>query len=108
MKIEIAYAITVCVILLAMALTLVRAFRGPSLYDRILAANSFGTMTVLFIAVLGFLEGRPAFMDVALMYALINFIGTIAVLKYFKFGDLAHAGRTSKDEALPSNTSLPS
>ncbi|MFT5123554.1 MAG: multicomponent Na+:H+ antiporter subunit F [Kiritimatiellia bacterium] len=105
---RLAYAITMCVILLSMSLILIRAFRGPSLYDRVLAVNSFGTMTVLFIAVLGYLEGRPEFMDVALIYALINFIGTVAVLKYFKFGDLAHAGRQNKDETLPSNTSLPS
>ena len=75
-------------ILITMALALIRAFIGPTLYDRILAVNMFGTKTVLMIAVLGFLMGRPAFLDIALVYALINFIGTIAVLKYFKYSDL--------------------
>ena len=78
--------------LVVMALSLVRALAGPSLYDRILAINSFGTATVLLIAVLGFVTGRPDFLDIALLYALINFIGTLAVLKFFRHGDLGHAG----------------
>jgi len=76
-------------VLVAMALTLVRAALGPSTYDRILSVNTFGTATVLFIAVLGFFTGRPDFLDLALLYALLNFLGTIAILKYFKHGSLA-------------------
>ncbi len=79
-------------ILITMLLALLRAFIGPTLYDRILAVNMFGTKTVLMIAVLGFLMGRPDFLDIALLYALINFIGTIAVLKFFRYGDLGRAG----------------
>ncbi len=75
-------------ILITMVLALIRAIMGPTLYDRILAVNMFGTKTVLMIAVLGFLMGRPEFLDIALVYALINFVGTIAMLKYFKYGDL--------------------
>ena len=75
-------------ILITMAMALVRAFMGPTVYDRVLAMNMFGTKTVLIIAVLGFLTERPDFMDLALLYALINFIGTLAVLKFFEFGDL--------------------
>jgi multicomponent Na+:H+ antiporter subunit F len=75
-----------------MTLAMIRALLGPTLYDRVLALNTFGTKTVLLIAVLGFLDGRPEFLDLALVYALINFIGTIAVLKYFEFGDLGKAG----------------
>lgn len=76
----------------SMALVLVRLYAGPSLYDRVLAVNSFGTLTVLFIAVLGFLSGRPDFLDIALLYALINFVGTIAILKFFRYralGDIS-------------------
>lgn len=69
----------------AMACLLVRLYAGPTLYDRVLASNAFGTQTVLFIGVLGFLTGRPDFLDIALLYALINFIGTIAVLKFFRY-----------------------
>ena len=76
-------------VLVTMALTLGRAVRGPTVYDRILSVNSFGTSTVLFIAVLGYATGRPDFLDLGLLYALLNFIATIALLKYFKYGNLA-------------------
>ena len=69
------------VILVAIAVGLVRAFRGPTLYDRVLAANMIGTLTVLMVAVLGFMTGRPEFLDIALVYVLISFVSTIAVLR---------------------------
>lgn len=75
-------------ILATMAVALGRAIAGPTLFDRILAVNVFGTKTVLIIAVMGFLTGRPEFLDIALVYALINFIGVIAVLKLVAYGDL--------------------
>ena len=68
-----------------MILVLLRLYFGPTLYDRVLASNVFGTQTVLFIGVVGFLFGRPDFLDIALLYALINFVGTIAVLKFFRY-----------------------
>ncbi len=89
------FAVTTIAILVAMLLALGRALLGPSLYDRILAVNTFGTITVLFIAIFGFLTGRPEFLDIALVYALINFITTIAVLKFFEYGDM---GRGSFDQ----------
>lgn len=82
------FAAATVALLVAMALVLARALLGPTIYDRILALNSFGTKTVLIIAVYGFLSGRPDFLDIAIVYALINFTGTIAVLKYFEYGDL--------------------
>lgn len=72
-------------ILIAMCLALARALLGPTVYDRILAINVFGTKTVLFIAVLGFFNGRPEFLDIALVYALINFVGTVAVLRFMHY-----------------------
>ncbi|MEX0837547.1 MAG: monovalent cation/H+ antiporter complex subunit F [Gemmatimonadota bacterium] len=78
-------------VLVSMCLAIVRALVGPTVYDRVLAVNIFGTKTVLLIAVLGFLNGRPEFLDLALVYALINFIGTITVLKFFEFRDLGRA-----------------
>jgi len=89
------FAVATIAILIAMLLALGRALLGPTLYDRILAVNTFGTITVLFIAIFGFLTGRPEFLDIALVYALINFITTIAVLKFFEYGDL---GRSSLDQ----------
>jgi len=85
-------------ILVSMMLAMVRALLGPTVYDRVLAVNAFGTKTVLLIAALGFLTERPEFLDLALVYALINFIGTIAVLKYFEFGDLGQATSSSSTE----------
>jgi multicomponent Na+:H+ antiporter subunit F len=76
-------------LLVCMAMTLIRSILGPTVFDRVLAVNSFGTKTVLLIAVYGFLSGRPDFLDLALVYALMNFIGTIAVMKFARFGDLA-------------------
>ena len=89
------FAVATIAILVAMLLALGRALLGPTLYDRILAVNTFGTITVLFIAIFGFLTGRPEFLDIALVYALINFITTIAVLKFFEYGDM---GRGSFDQ----------
>ena len=78
---------TLIAVLVAMLLALIRAFLGPSFYDRVLAVNMLGTKTVLLIALLGFLFGRPAFLDIALVYALINFIGVIAILRYFEYSN---------------------
>jgi multicomponent Na+:H+ antiporter subunit F len=72
-------------LLVAMAMMIARAIMGPSHYDRILAVNSFGTKTVLLLAVIGFLFGRPAFLDIAIVYALINFVATIALMKFFRY-----------------------
>ena len=83
-------------LVLSMALVLARALRGPTRYDRILAANNLGTKTALLIAVYGFLDGRPDFLDIALAYALINFIGIIAVLKYFAGGGPGGAARARR------------
>lgn len=90
------YAAAAVALIVTMALTLCRACLGPSIYDRILAINSFGTKTVVLIAVLGFLTGRPDFLDIALVYALINFIGTIAVLKLFEHGNLGRSIRMQR------------
>jgi multicomponent Na+:H+ antiporter subunit F len=78
----------VIALLVAMVLALGRLYMGPSLYDRVLAANAFGTKTVLMIGALGFLTERPDFLDISLLYALLNFIGTIAVLKFFRYRTL--------------------
>lgn len=74
-------------ILVTMGLALVRALAGPTTYDRIAAVNMFGTKTVLLIAVLAFLSGRTDLLDIALVYALINFIGVIAALKLVTQGN---------------------
>ena len=77
------YVVTIAT-LATMGLALTRAVMGPSVYDRVLAVNMFGTKTVLLLAVIAFLYGRPDFLDLALAYALINFIGVLAVLEFFR------------------------
>ncbi len=81
-------AATAVALLIGMALTLLRAILGPSIFDRILAVNAFGTKIVLFIGIYGFLTNRPDFLDIALLYALINFVSTLAVLRFFESGVL--------------------
>ena len=76
-------AVTIA-LFVTMGLALIRALLGPSVYDRVLAVNMFGTKTVLLMAVIAFLYGRPDFLDLALAYALINFIGVLAVLEFFR------------------------
>ena len=75
-------------ILISFIMVLIRLFLGPTLYDRVLALNAFGTLAVLMISVVGFLFGRPDFLDIALLYALLNFIGTIAILKFFRYKEI--------------------
>jgi multicomponent Na+:H+ antiporter subunit F len=78
-------AVALIAVLMGMLLLLVRAAMGPTFYDRVLAVNSFGTKTIIAIGLLGYLMGRPDFMDIALMYAMINFVATIAILKFFRY-----------------------
>ena len=78
-------AIACLALFVSMALLLVRLFAGPTLYDRVLAVNSFGTKTVLLLALSGFLMGRPDFLDIAILYTMINFVSTIAILKFFRY-----------------------
>jgi len=76
-------------LLVALALALARAIRGPTVFDRLLATNASGTLAVLLLSVMGFLNGRPEFLDLAIVYGLLNVVGTIAVLKFFRHGSLA-------------------
>ncbi len=82
------FAAAALAVLITMGVALVRLFAGPTMYDQVMAANAFGTKTVLLIALLGFIDGRVDFLDIALAYALINFVGTIAVLKFFAYRSL--------------------
>jgi multicomponent Na+:H+ antiporter subunit F len=82
-------------VLVSLGLALVRVIKGPTIFDRVIAGNSVGTLSVLLLAVIGYVFGRPEFIDLAITYALLNVIGTIAVLKFFRYGDLG----AGEDEA---------
>ena len=86
------YVVVSIAILVTMVLALVRALLGPSVYDRVLAVNMFGTKTVLLLSVIAFLYGRPDFLDLALAYALINLVGILAVLEFFQNQSIGQQG----------------
>jgi multicomponent Na+:H+ antiporter subunit F len=82
------FAAAAVLLLATLALLLVRAVKGPTVFDRLLAGNTIGTVSVLLLATIGFLTGRPEFLDLAIVYGLLNIVGTIAVLKFFRHGSL--------------------
>jgi multicomponent Na+:H+ antiporter subunit F len=82
------YVPAIVALLVTLALALVRAFRGPTLFDRALAGNAIGTISMLLLALVEFFTGRPEYTDLAIVYGLLNVVGTIAVLKFFRSGDL--------------------
>lgn len=83
-------------VLVSMALAVLRGLLGPSVYDRVLAMNMFGTKTVLLISVVALLYGRPDFLDLALAYALINFIGVLAILQFVQNRDARRSRKNRK------------
>jgi len=86
------FTVAMLALLATLALALVRAILGPTVFDRVQAANTIGTVALLALAVLGFLTGRPDFLDLAITYGILNLVGTIAVLKFFTYGDLGDPG----------------
>ncbi|MCU7930177.1 MAG: pH regulation protein F [Candidatus Thiodiazotropha sp. (ex Codakia rugifera)] len=86
-------------ILVSLGLVLARALLGPTVYDRIAAVNMFGTKTVLLIAVLAFSSGRTDLLDIALVYALINFTGVVAVMRLVTYGSF-HSSRKADTKSV--------
>ncbi len=78
------FAVALVAIAVTMLLALTRAFKGPTVFDRVLALNMFGTKTVLLIAVMNYVSHGPDFLDLAVLYALLNFVGVIALLKFVR------------------------
>ena len=87
------YVAVVLALLVTLALALVRAFLGPTVFDRALAGNTVGTASMLLLAIFQFISGRPEFVDLALGSGLLSIIGTIALQKFFRYGDLGEPGR---------------
>lgn len=72
-------------IALLIAVSLYRIVSGPTVFDRVIGAGLIGTNAVNALVLIGFLYGRiDMFVDLALVYALLNFIGTVALAKYFE------------------------
>lgn len=91
------FAVAALAILVALTLVVVRALKGPTVFDRVLAGNVVGTLAILLLAVFGFLTERPEFLDIGLTYGLLNLISTLAVLKFFRHGDLAYDTEDPED-----------
>lgn len=85
------FAIAIIAVLVALALAVVRILAGPTAFDRLLAANNIGTSAIMLLALFGFMTGRPEFLDIGITYVLLNMIGTLAVLKFFRYGALGHS-----------------
>lgn len=94
------FAVGIIGVLAGAALAVARAWLGPTVYDRVLAGNTIGTLAVCLMALYGFLTGRPEFLDIALVYAFLNVLSTLAVLKFFRFGSLGDPD-TEEDAAKP-------
>ncbi len=92
-------AVACIAVLVALGLGVLRALRGPTVFDRVLAGNAIGTGAIMLLALIGFLTGRPEFLDIGILYALLNIIGTLAVLKFFRYGDLSHPGGEEPEES---------
>ena len=95
------FAAAALALLVTLALVVVRAALGPTVFDRVQAGNTIGTVALLLLSVLGFLTGRPEFLDLALTYGLLNIIGTVAVLKFFRYGDLGDPGEEPQGVEAP-------
>ena len=85
------FAVGIVAVLIALVLAVARALAGPTAFDRLVAANNIGTSAILLLALFGFMTGRPEFLDIGITYVLLNMIGTLAVLKFFRYGALGHA-----------------
>lgn len=84
------FAVAIIAVLVALGLAVVRTLLGPTAFDRLLATNTIGTLAVMLLALFGFLTERPEFLDLGITYALLNVIGTLAVLKFFRYGALGY------------------
>jgi multicomponent Na+:H+ antiporter subunit F len=85
------FAVAIVAVLIALALAVARTLMGPTAFDRLVAANNIGTSAIVLLALFGFLTKRPEFLDIGITYVLLNMIGTLAVLKFFRYGALGHA-----------------
>ena len=79
---------TALLIVVTIILALYRATLGPEVYNRVAAVNVIGTKTIVLLVIIGYIFERPLFFDISLLYALLNFIGTLAFAKYLERGEV--------------------
>jgi multicomponent Na+:H+ antiporter subunit F len=79
------FTVVANVLAVIIAIPLYRVMKGPTVFDRILGVGAIGTKTLVIICLVGFIFGRvEMFVDIALTYAVLNFISVIAIAEYFK------------------------
>ncbi len=93
-----AIAAATIALLVTVALALFRSALGPTIFDRLQAASTIGTSVMLLLALFGFLAGRTEFLDLALVYGLLNLVGVLAVLKFFVHRNSSKATGKSQGE----------
>ncbi|MCG6113646.1 MAG: monovalent cation/H+ antiporter complex subunit F [Mesorhizobium sp.] len=86
------FAVAAVAVMVALALAVVRVLAGPTVFDRLVAANKIGNGVILLLALFGFMNGRPEFLDIGILYGLLNIIAVFAVLKFLRYGDLSRSG----------------
>jgi len=74
------------ILILTIFLCLYRVVFGPGVENRLIAVNTVGTKTIIILVIIGFIYERPIFLDISIIYAMINFIATLAIAKYLKRG----------------------
>jgi len=84
-----SFYLTVGIILIVNAfLCLYRAARGPTVPDRILGINIVGTKTLVVLVLIAYIFNQPMYLDIALVYGLLNFIVTVAAARYIETGKI--------------------
>lgn len=76
------------ILILTIFLCLYRVIAGPGVENRLIAVNTVGTKTIILLVIIGFIYGRPLFIDISIIYAMINFIAALAIAKYLRRGCL--------------------
>ena len=82
MTIDDALLATAAALVVLAIVVLYRAVRGPTMQDRVVAVNVLGTNTVVILALLSAALDVPSFLDIALVYALLNFLMAVAISKF--------------------------
>ena len=83
MIMQIIFYIVMVVILLIIGAMLQRLFNGPTIFDRMNALGVIGADTILLLVLFGYIDGRPdMYVDIAISYAILGFIGSVIVAKF--------------------------
>jgi multicomponent Na+:H+ antiporter subunit F len=83
-QVDIAFVVALTMLAVAAGLTFIRVFKGPTLPDRVIALDLIGVLMVCLLVVTAGATAQQAFLDVAMVVALISFVGTVAYARYIE------------------------